>query len=106
MAALIPGLLAAAFYIGVIAWLVRRNPAAGPAGPKLTAIERRAALLRVWPVLLIAVAVVGGIYGGVFTPTEGAAVGVVAMLVWARRRARSAPPPSPTACARPPRPRR
>ena len=31
--------------------------------------------------LLIAVTVVGGIYGGVFTPTEGAAVGVVAMLV-------------------------
>ena len=31
--------------------------------------------------LLIAIAVVGGIYGGVFTPTEGAAVGVVAVLV-------------------------
>ena len=81
MAALIPGLLAATFYICVIAWLVRRNPAAGPAGPKLTPIERRAALVRVWPVLLIAVTVVGGIYGGVFTPTEGASVGVVAMLV-------------------------
>ena len=81
MAALIPGLLAATFYICVIAWLVRRNPAAGPAGPKLTSIERRAALVRVWPVLLIAVTVVGGIYGGVFTPTEGASVGVVAMLV-------------------------
>jgi tripartite ATP-independent transporter DctM subunit len=35
----------------------------------------------VWPVLLVAVVVVGGIYGGVFTPTEGAAFGAVAMLL-------------------------
>ena len=61
--------------------LVRRNPAAGPPGPKLTAAERRAALVDVWPVLLIAIVVVGGIYGGIFTPTEGAAVGVIAMLI-------------------------
>ena len=80
MAALVPGLLAATFYIGVIAWLVRRNPAAGPAGPKLSGAERRGALVRAWPVLLIALTVVGGIYGGVFTPTEGASVGVMAVL--------------------------
>jgi C4-dicarboxylate transporter, DctM subunit len=80
MAALIPGLMAALFYIGVIAWRVRRDPKAGPAGPKMSAIERRDALIGVWPILVIAVAVVGGIYGGVFTPTEGAAVGVVATL--------------------------
>ena len=80
MAALIPGLMAAAFYLVVIAWLVRRNPAAGPPGPRLTAAARREALRDVWPALLVAVVVVGGIYGGVFTPTEGAAVGVVAML--------------------------
>ena len=34
-----------------------------------------------WPVLLVALMVVGGIYGGVFTPTEGAAVGAIAMLL-------------------------
>lgn len=81
MAALIPGLMAAVFYLVVIAWLVRRNPAAGPPGPRMTAAERQAALVEVWPALLISLVVVGGIYGGVFTPTEGAAVGVVAMLV-------------------------
>ena len=81
MAALVPGLLAALFYIGVIAWLVRRNPATGPAGPRMTVAERRAALVRVWPALLVAVVVVGGIYGGILTPTEGASVGVVAMMV-------------------------
>ena len=80
MAALIPGLLAALFYVAVIALIVRRRPEAGPAGPELGAAERRRALIRAWPALAIAVLVVGGIYGGVFTPTEGAAVGVVAML--------------------------
>src|SRR5690606_18673502 len=35
----------------------------------------------IWPAVLVAVVVVGGIYGGVFTPTEGAAVGAVAMLI-------------------------
>ncbi len=81
MAALIPGLLAAALYIAAIAWIVRWDPAAGPAGPRISGAERVKALLRVWPILLIAVIVVGGIYGGVFTPTEGAAVGAVATLV-------------------------
>ena len=80
MAALIPGLLAALFYVAVIALIVRRRPEAGPAGPELGAAERRRALIRAWPALAIAVLVVGGIYGGVFTPTEGAAVGVAAML--------------------------
>ena len=80
MAALVPGLLAALFYVAVIALIVRRRPAAGPAGPELGDAERRRALIRAWPALAIAVLVVGGIYGGVFTPTEGAAVGVAAML--------------------------
>jgi C4-dicarboxylate transporter DctM subunit len=81
MAALIPGLVASALYVAAIAWVVRRDPAAGPAGPRVSGAERMKALLKVWPILLIAVVVVGGIYGGVFTPTEGAAVGAVATLV-------------------------
>jgi C4-dicarboxylate transporter, DctM subunit len=80
-AALIPGLLAALFYCIVIALVVRRNPEAGPAHAPVRGRARRQALLAVWPAILIAVVVVGGIYGGVFTPTEGAAVGAVAMLV-------------------------
>lgn len=79
-AALIPGLLAALFYCFVIALVVRSNPDAGPAHAAVPLRERAMALLAVWPALVIAVVVVGGIYGGVFTPTEGAAVGAVAML--------------------------
>jgi tripartite ATP-independent transporter DctM subunit len=81
MAALIPGLMATAFYIATIWFVVRRNPALCPAGPRVPAAERREALLNVIPVLLIAVVVVGGIYGGIFTPTESAAVGCAATLV-------------------------
>jgi tripartite ATP-independent transporter DctM subunit len=79
-AALIPGLLAAFFYCVVIALVVRWNPEAGPAHAAVRGKARRNALLAVWPAMIIAVVVVGGIYGGVFTPTEGAAVGAVAML--------------------------
>src|SRR5690606_22448716 len=38
------------------------------------------ALAQVWPILAVFVVVVGGIYGGVFTPTEAAAIGVLATL--------------------------
>jgi tripartite ATP-independent transporter DctM subunit len=81
MAALVPGLLAAAFYLVAVAVVVRIDPLAGPAGPRAGPLERRRALLAVWPVLLVAVLVVGGIYGGVFTPTEAAAVGTAATLL-------------------------
>jgi C4-dicarboxylate transporter, DctM subunit len=80
-AALIPGLLAAFFYCVVISIVVRLKPDAGPAHPRATREETGKALLLVWPVVLIAFVVVGGIYGGVFTPTEGAAVGAIAMVL-------------------------
>ncbi|HEV2604175.1 MAG TPA: TRAP transporter large permease [Microvirga sp.] len=80
-AALIPGLLATLFYCLAIAWTVRRNPELAPPHPEPEPGERRRSLLAVWPVLVVAFIVVGGIYGGVFTPTEGAAVGAAAMLL-------------------------
>lgn len=91
MAALIPGLLATAFYILTIAVVVRRRPELCPGGPRVPAEERRAALLNVIPVLLIALVVVGGIYGGVFTPTESAAVGCAATLLTGLARRTLAP---------------
>ena len=80
MAAMVPGLLAALFYVLAIAVLTRLRPALAPPGGGVDAAERRRAMLNVIPVLLIAVVVVGGIYGGVFTPTESAAIGCVATL--------------------------
>jgi tripartite ATP-independent transporter DctM subunit len=81
MAALLPGLLATALYIATIAILSRLRPADMPPAVPIGAAERRAAFRNVVPVLLIALVVVGGIYGGVFTPTESAGIGCMAVLV-------------------------
>jgi tripartite ATP-independent transporter DctM subunit len=80
-AALIPGLLAAVFYIVTILIRVRLNPALGPATERAAQGERTRQALAVWPVVLLAAVVVGGIYGGFFTPSEGASVGAFAMFL-------------------------
>ena len=80
-AALIPGLMAALFYCLAIAWSVRRRPEIAPMAPAGASLDRFRLLAGIWPVLIIAFMVVGGIYGGVFTPTEGAAFGAISMLV-------------------------
>ncbi|MFC3125746.1 TRAP transporter large permease [Pseudoroseomonas globiformis] len=79
-AALVPGILAAVFYILTIAILARLRPEALPAALPIPAGARRQAMRAVLPILGIAVIVIGGIYGGLFTPTESAAIGVVATL--------------------------
>ena len=74
-AAFIPGILAAIGYILTIAVYVRIYPDSGRPLPRQPYAERFAALAKTWPVIVIFTAVVGGIYAGIFTPTEAAAVG-------------------------------
>jgi len=76
-AAFIPGIFAAFGYIVTVAIVVRINPNAGPAGDRASREEKWSALMEIWPVLVIFLLVMGGIYLGFFTPTEGAAVGAV-----------------------------
>jgi C4-dicarboxylate transporter DctM subunit len=78
MAAVIPGLVAMVGYWTVIAIMARIDPTSAPAGERATWGERLAAILETWPVMLIFLVVIGGIYGGYFTPTEAAAVGTLA----------------------------
>lgn len=75
VAAFIPGILAALGYMLAIAIYVRLRPAEAGTRERADYPERFRALLGVWPVLLVFLAVVGGIYLGIFTPTEAAAVG-------------------------------
>jgi tripartite ATP-independent transporter DctM subunit len=75
IAAFVPGIIAALGYIAAIALFVRIDPQAGPAGERASGRERLLSLVETWPVILIFLLVIGGIYAGWFTPTEGAAVG-------------------------------
>lgn len=84
LAAFIPGIIAALGYMAVIALYVRLYPDSAGSLPRLPYAERFRALRDVWPVLTIFVTVVGGIYFGIFNPTEGASIGALAtgLLAW------------------------
>lgn len=77
LAAFIPGIIAALGYIIAISIYVRVNPKSAGIRPRVPYIDRFRALIDVWPVLIVFLLVVGGIYLGWFTPTEGAAVGAL-----------------------------
>ena len=77
LAAYIPALLAAIGYLLAIAVVVRLQPDQAPAAQAASGREVLAAALKVWPILTIFIVVFGGIYGGLFTATEGAAIGNV-----------------------------
>jgi tripartite ATP-independent transporter DctM subunit len=75
VAALIPGVLAAVGYMVAISIWMHRAPNSAAVRERVDWAGRLSALATVWPVLLIFLLVVGGIYAGIFTPTEAAAVG-------------------------------
>ena len=75
VAAMIPGIIAATGYMIAVAVYVRIRPGEGPAAPAASWAERLASLRETWSIILIFGVVVVGMYGGWFTPTEGAAVG-------------------------------
>jgi C4-dicarboxylate transporter, DctM subunit len=80
-AAMVPGLMAMFGYLAVIALYCRVRPDLAPPSDATPWHERGRALLGVWPIVAIFSIVFGGIYGGLFSPTEGAAVGAVATLL-------------------------
>jgi tripartite ATP-independent transporter DctM subunit len=84
-AAFVPGIIAALGYMAVIGIVVRAVPGSAGMIERAPWPARLRALRDVWPVIVIFVVVIGGIYTGIFTPTEGAAVGAAAtgVLAWA-----------------------
>ena len=81
MAGIIPGLLEILFYIGVVFVMCRIRPELGPAGPKTGLREKIVSLRYTWSILVLFLLVMGGIYGGWFTPTEAGAVGAFGAIV-------------------------
>ena len=74
-AGMVPGLLAVAMMCLTISFLTWRDPSSGPAAERSSWAERMDAMKDVWAVAVLFVIVMGGIYGGVFTTTEGAGIG-------------------------------
>jgi len=74
-AGFLPGLLGIFLYMGAVSWTVWRKPESGPRGEPSTGHQRIQALKGVWGTILLFSLVMGGIYGGIFTPTEAAGIG-------------------------------
>lgn len=83
LAGFIPGIMEAVFYIITIYILTKRNPELGPPGPRTTAREKFLSFLKTWEVIVLFVVVIGGIYLGIFTPTEAAGVGAFCTFLFA-----------------------
>lgn len=81
IAGFIPGILTILGFMLVITIVTAISPDIGPAGEKSTSKEKLAALGKTWAILLLFVIVIGGIYFGVFTPTEAAGIGAVGAFV-------------------------
>jgi C4-dicarboxylate transporter, DctM subunit len=82
-AGIIPGLILAASHILTIYVVVKINPRLAPAVPKATWKEKMIALKGTWHVLLLFTVVMGGIWTGIFTVTEAAAIGAIGALLLA-----------------------
>jgi C4-dicarboxylate transporter, DctM subunit len=85
-AGILPGILGAILLCGAVQYMTWRDPASGPPGERSSWRERLLALKDVWAVATLFLFVMGGIYGGLFTATEGAGMGAMGALVFALAR--------------------
>ena len=85
-AGIIPGILGAILLCGAVQYMTWRDPASGPPGERSSWRERLLALKDVWAVAALFLFVMGGIYGGLFTATEGAGMGAFGALLFALAR--------------------
>ena len=83
VAGILPGLVAIACLCLAVVYITWRDPAAGPPAERFSWSQRLAAVRGIWGVGLLFALVIGGIYGGVFTATEGAGVGAAGAFFFA-----------------------
>ena len=76
-AALLPALLLCLLYILAVVLWVWLKPESAPRGPSLPLKVRLREVLKIWKISLLFIGAIGGIYSGLFSPTEGAAVGAI-----------------------------
>ena len=80
IAGIIPGVITALMFSSIILFRCIANPTLGPKGPSATWHERLSAIGRLGPVTALFILIIGGIYAGIFTPTEAAGVGCAGVL--------------------------
>jgi C4-dicarboxylate transporter, DctM subunit len=85
-AGIIPGLVATVLLCLAVAWITWRDPTAGPQAEPHSWAERLNALKHVWGVIVLFLLVIGGIYFGAFTATEGAGIGAGGAFLFALAR--------------------
>jgi tripartite ATP-independent transporter DctM subunit len=85
-AGLVPGMVALACYLAAVRLSTMIDPKAGPPGPRMSWADRLRTLRSVWGVMLLFAIVMGGMYGGVFTPTEAAGIGAGGAFLFALAR--------------------
>jgi len=81
IAGILPGILLTFLLMLAVTIITVFRPEAGPAGPKTTFKVKVVSLKKTWHVILLFLLVLGGIYGGIFTPTEAGAIGAFGALV-------------------------
>lgn len=86
MAGVLPGIVAMILLSIAVMWTVLRDPSSGPRTERAPWSERLRALSKVWPIVILFGLVIGGIYGGVFTATEGAGIGAAGAFIFALAR--------------------
>ena len=87
VAGVLPGILLTLLFVLTIYINVRRDLTLGPPGPRFSLREKIAAFKGIWSALSLFVLVIGGLYGGIFTPTEAGGIGAFgAFLLIAVRR--------------------
>src|SRR6201993_4061066 len=81
IAGVVPGILAASMDMLTVVIIGKVRPNFLPATPRHSWAERRKGLIDIWATLLLFVFVIGGLYGGLFTPTEAGGVGATGALI-------------------------
>ncbi len=85
IAGIVPGLLTAAAYVALILIRCKLNPALAPSldPAELASLktERLSVLREIWPVVALILGIIGGLYGGIVTPTEAGATGAALALL-------------------------
>ena len=75
IAGILPGILLTLLFVLTIYVTVRRDLTLGPPGPRFSLKERIASFKGVWSALALFILVIGGLYGGIFTPSEAGGIG-------------------------------